>query len=150
MAADNEVRFEMNTKAVMKEINAAADRALIAVGEHMKAEIAEGKHGDTSNNVTGEYARSIDFSQPSGTGSERKIRIGSTLARAIPYEYGSGIHGEKGGRTTPWWYRNDKGVWIRTRGSRPSKRMRGAFRDERNEVKKIIAEEMKGLGGGKK
>lgn len=148
--ADDDIKFKMDVGAVMKQINAAADRALIAVGEHMKTEIAEGKHGDTSNNVTGEYARSIDFSQPSGSGSNRKIRIGSSLARAIPYEYGSGIHGEKGGRTTPWWYKDDKGKWIRTRGSRPSKRMRGAFRDEKNEVKKIIEDEMRGLGGNKK
>lgn len=147
MADSNDFKFEMNVGAVMSAINAAADRALIEVGQHMKAEIAEGRHGDTSNNVTGEYARSIDYSKPSGNGNDRRIRIGSSLARAIPYEYGSGIHGEKGGRTTPWWYRNDKGEWIRTRGSRPSKRMRGAFRDEREECKKIIRENMKDVKG---
>ena len=138
----------MNVEAVMKQINAAADRALIAVGEHMKTEIAEGKHGDTSNNVTGEYARSIDYSQPSGNGNDRKIKIGSSLDRAIPYEYGSGIHGEKGGRTTPWSYKRSDGTWVHnTRGSRPSKRMRGAFRDEKQAVKEIIRDEMKDVRG---
>lgn len=145
---DSEFKFEMNVAAVMKAINDAGDRALIAVGEHMKAEIAEGKHGDTSNNVTGEYARSIDFSQPEGTGLERRIKIGSSLDRAIPYEYGSGIKGEKGGRTTPWSYQRSDGKWVRTRGSKPSKRMRGAFRDERIKCQDIIKDEMRGLGHG--
>lgn len=145
---DSEFKFEMNVAAVMKAINASGDRALIAVGEHMKGEIAEGKHGDTSNNVTGEYARSIDYSQPSGGINDRHVKIGSSLDRAIPYEFGSGVKGEKGGRTTPWVYQRSDGKWVRTTGSKPSKRMRGAFRDERRKCQDIIADEMKGLGHG--
>lgn len=144
----DDIKFEMDTAAVMKLINDAADRALIAVGQHMKGEIAEGRHGDTSNNVTGEYARSIDYSQPSGPKNDRRIKIGSSLERAVYYEYGTGIHAEKGGRTTMWWYKNDKGVWVHTHGSRPSKRMRGAFRDEKEEVKDIMREEMRSVGKG--
>jgi len=146
---DSEFTFEMNVPAVMNHINDAADRALIAVGEHMKLEIAEGSHGDTHQNVTGEYARSIGYSKPSGSRIERKIKIGSSLIRAVYYEYGTGNKAEKGGgRSTPWWFRNSSGVWIRTSGSRPSKRMRGAFRDEKNEVKNIIRDEMRQVGKG--
>lgn len=120
MANENEFTFEMDEAAVMRQINDAADRALTAVGEHMKVEIAEGRHGDTHQNVTGEYARSIGYSKPSGSNSKRTIKIGSSLQRALYYEYGTGNKAEKGGgRTTPWWYRDSSGKWVKTSGSRP-------------------------------
>jgi HK97 gp10 family phage protein len=60
-------------------------------------------------------------------------------------EYGTGIYAEKGGRKTPWIYRDPKtGQFVLTRGNRPQKFMRPAFEST---VKKFRPDLRKALRG---
>lgn len=132
------IEWQMDTKKFTSVMRQAAAQGLIKAGEHMKTEIAEGKHGNHSNNVTGEYARSINYSTPSV--SNLSIKVGSSLQRAIYYEYGTGDKAENGnGRKTPW-VAKVNGKWVTLRGTKASRRMRGAFADERQQVQKILAD----------
>ena len=59
-----------------------------------------------------------------------------------PYvEYGTGIFAEKEGRQdVPWTYRDDKGNWHTTSGIKPHPYMRPALFENREQIKRILAE----------
>lgn len=58
---------------------------------------------------------------------------------AVYVELGTGIYASDGtGRKTPWVYKDDKGVWHVTRGSRPQPFLKPAFMDHLQEIKDIL------------
>jgi HK97 gp10 family phage protein len=61
-----------------------------------------------------------------------------------PYvEYGTGLFAEDGGRSdVPWHYKDDEGVWHTTSGQKPQPFMRPALNENREEIKRIIKEEL--------
>ena len=62
---------------------------------------------------------------------------------AVYVELGTGIHASDGtGRKTPWVYKDDKGVWHLTRGSRPQPYLKPAFMDHLQEIKDILTKNL--------
>lgn len=61
-----------------------------------------------------------------------------------PYvEYGTGLFAEEGGRTdVPWCYQDDEGNWHSTSGMKPQPFMRPALNDNREEILRMIKEEL--------
>ena len=59
-----------------------------------------------------------------------------------PYvEYGTGLFAEDGGRKdVPWKYKDDKGNWHTTSGQHPQPFMRPALNENKEAIKRIIAE----------
>jgi HK97 gp10 family phage protein len=88
----------------------------------------------------GELRRSITSKVEGETG------VVYTPLEYAPYvEFGTGLFAEEGGRLdVPWNYQDDKGEWHRTSGQHPQPFMRPALDENREEIKRIIAEE--GLG----
>lgn len=61
-----------------------------------------------------------------------------------PYvEYGTGLFAEQGGRMdVPWNYQDDKGEWHSTSGMKPSPYMRPALNENREDIIRILKEEL--------
>ena len=61
-----------------------------------------------------------------------------------PYvEYGTGLFAEAGGRMdVPWVYQDDEGNWHSTSGQKPQPYMRPALEENREEIKRILKEEL--------
>lgn len=71
------------------------------------------------------------------------VYVGTSVEYAPYIEFGTGIYAEKGdGRKTPWSYQDEKGNWIRTRGSRPHPFLYPAFRQNKDRVKKLLIREI--------
>ncbi|ACI00369.1 gp9 [Listeria phage P40] len=139
----DDIKFEMDMSKIKDMFDDTAEKALKQIGEHMKTEIAEGGHGDSSNNVTGEYANKTDFEVDK---RKQEVKIGNSSDYAIYYEFGTGEKSEKGGgRAGGWSYMDKNGKWHFTRGSKASKRMRYTFRDEKSKVKDYVIKVFGGL-----
>lgn len=89
---------------------------------------------------SGELRRSIT-SKVEGTEG-----VVSTPLEYAPYiEFGTGLFAENGGRLdVPWNYQDDEGNWHSTRGQHPQPFMRPALDENREQIKRILAEE--GIG----
>ena len=88
----------------------------------------------------GELRRSITSKVDGNTGV-----IFTPLEYAPYVEYGTGLFAEEGGRKdVPWNYQDDKGEWHSTSGMHPRPFMRPAFDENREEIKRIIKEEVLG------
>lgn len=90
---------------------------------------------------------------PKGTGELRRsitskvddnVGIVYTPLEYAPYvEYGTGLFAENGGRTdVPWWYKDDEGKWHSTSGMKPQPYMRPALNENREEIIRILKEEI--------
>ncbi len=63
---------------------------------------------------TGNLSQSIDYSHDDDT-----MYVGTNVKYAPYVEFGTGIYAEKGGRQTPWKYKDSKGQWHTTVGMKP-------------------------------
>lgn len=76
---------------------------------------------------------------------KRKVLIGSAVKYAPYVELGTGIYAEGGGgRKTPWFYEDEKGVGHLTQGSKPQPYLRPAIADHIDEYNNIIKKNLKG------
>ena len=87
---------------------------------------------------TGELRRSITSKV------EDNVGIVYTPLEYAPYvEYGTGLFAENGGRTdVPWFYKDDEGKWHSTSGMKPQPYMRPALNENREEIIRILKEEI--------
>ena len=87
---------------------------------------------------TGELRRSITSKV------EDNVGIVYTPLEYAPYvEYGTGLFAENGGRQdVPWHYKDDKGKWHTTSGMKPQPYMRPALNENREEIIRILKEEI--------
>ena len=67
-------------------------------------------------------------------GKQRGYIVKNTAKHFGYVEYGTGIYGQAGGRRTAWTYWHHRYGLVRTRGQRPKKMMRKAYKD----VKKML------------
>lgn len=88
---------------------------------------------------SGRLKGSIDF-DVKGSGSAVEGIVYTNLEYAPYVEFGTGIHAEKGGRSTPWCYQDDNGDWHYTKGQKPKKFMRPALKKNRDKIKSILGE----------
>lgn len=129
----SEFKFESNKAKVKQLFDKMINQALEDIGEHMTTELAEGGHGVTSNNDTGEYAQKSGYKVNK---SAKEVIVGNSADYAIYYEFGTGEKSERGGgKSGGWSFMDKKGHWHFTRGSAPSKRMRYTFRDEKDKIR---------------
>ncbi len=70
--------------------------------------------------------------------------VGSPLMYAIYVEFGTGEFAENGqGRKGGWAYKTPDGQFHFTRGMKPQSFLRPAFRENKENIKQIIAKELK-------
>ena len=86
----------------------------------------------------GELRRSITSKVENGVG------VVFTALEYAPYvEFGTGLFAENGGRMdVPWNYQDDSGEWHSTSGQHPQPYMRPALEENREEIKRIIKQEV--------
>jgi HK97 gp10 family phage protein len=93
---------------------------------------------------TGALRRSIT-SKVTGKGSDLVGIVYTPLEYAPYIEYGTGLFSEEGGRLdVPWNYQDDKGEWHSTSGQKPQAFMRPALDENRENIKRILKEGIRG------
>lgn len=136
----NEFSIETNAEAINKAILQAAERALEAASLHMVGEVK-----DRAPVESGELRRSISRTIDN-SGGKLVAKVGSGLKYAIYQEFGTGEFAENGaGRKGGWVYEGSDGKVHFTRGSKPQKFLRAAFRANKKNIKTIINAEMGNL-----
>lgn len=133
----SDVEIKDNSKQAIAEMKAAMLTGLEACG--MQAETYAKQETPVD---TGRLKNSITHKVVT---SEPACYIGTNVEYALWQEIGTGIYAsEGGGRTTPWFYTDEKtGETRMTRGSKPHHMLKKAVGDHADEYKKI----MKQAGG---
>ena len=118
-----------------------------------------GRLGDASNLKTalGKACAIVEASAkqkaPKGNGelrrsitskvSEEEGVVFTPLEYAPYVEYGTGLFAESGGRQdVPWNYQDDEGNWHSTSGMKPQPYMRPALNENREQILRIIKENL--------
>ena len=136
----NDFEIETNVDGVTKVIMQAAERALEAASIHMVGEVK-----DRAPVESGELRRSISRTIDN-SGGKLVAKVGSNLQYAVYQEFGTGEFAENGaGRKGGWVYEGPDGKVYFTRGSKPKKFLRDAFRANKKNIKSIINAEMRNL-----
>lgn len=112
---------------------ASAEKIEAAMGKCCALVERSAKQKAHSFRDTGTLTNSIQ-SKTKNNGSEI-IGVVFTPLEYAPYvEYGTGLFAEKGGRKTPWHYKDDKGKWHTTRGQKPHPYLRPALFENKNKI----------------
>ncbi|AXK19126.1 HK97 gp10 family phage protein [Bacillus sp. COPE52] len=131
--------FESRRREVEARTRRLQELALKKVGEHIKGAArtnSRKRTGDTGGSFTSEVTND---------GSGSKVIIGSNQDNAIYEEFGTGIHAEKGGRKTPWVYKDKKtGEFYKTRGKTGTRALRNAGEQNKSQAQTIIRGVMSG------
>jgi len=76
--------------------------------------------------------------------------VGSPLTYAVYVEFGTGEFAENGsGRKGGWGYKTPDGEWHFTRGAKPRQFLRPAFRENKDNIIKIVGDHMGATFDGK-
>lgn len=123
---------------VLESIEELADTTKIEAGLAKAALIVERAAKQKAPKGVGELRRSITSKVEDLEG------VVYTPLEYAPYvEYGTGLFAENGGRKdVPWNYKDDKGEWHTTSGMKPQPYMRPALNENREEIVRVIKEEM--------
>lgn len=126
--------FHDNSDAVMAEL-----QRRIEIGLEQCGLVAEGYAQLNCPVDTGNLRNSIEHR----TGSD-SMTVGTNVNYAAYVEFGTGRYSEKGGRMTPWVYKDSEGHWHRTEGTRPRPYIKPAIADNIEKYKKLIEQALKG------
>ncbi|WP_285009477.1 HK97-gp10 family putative phage morphogenesis protein [Lactococcus formosensis] len=140
--ADSGVEFKSHSKEakarLQTSIAAALEAGSLIIEGQVKANLTASGYVDT-----GELRDSFSH-QISDMGKDTKSKIGTPLKRAVYPEYGTGDFAENGaGRKGGWSYLDSEGKWHYTKGQKPLKFMRKAFRSKKGEVKEVMKSELR-------
>lgn len=116
-------------KATKERIEAALKACGTQAEGHAKANITTQGAVDTGNLRNSITSRML---------GENVVAIGTNVEYAPYVELGTGIYATKGGRKTPWVYKDEKGEWHRTVGMKPRPFLKPAMEDNVSEYKAII------------
>ncbi|ABS23171.1 MULTISPECIES: hypothetical protein [Bacillus cereus group] len=132
-------RYESKIEQAIKKMQAAERIAVKRGSEYVKG-----------NAVTYSRKRSGDTAR----GFETKVAMEGNIPKGVIYnnkdnaiyeEFGTGIYAEKGGRKTPWVYKDKRtGKFYRTRGKKGTKAFRNAGENHKSETARIMISAMKG------
>lgn len=125
---------EDNANEIKGKIKQAILKGLEMVGMQ-----AEGYAQDLCPKDTGHLSNSITHKVVS---SEKAVYIGTNVEYAPYVELGTGKY-YSGGRQTPWFYVDDKGVGHFTHGQRPQPYLKPAAEKHKDEYRKIIEDQLK-------
>lgn len=111
-----------------EQLERGLQKACLIVERAAKQKAPKGRTGELANSI----AHRIEGEQG----------IVYTPLEYAPYvEFGTGLFAENGGRTdVPWHYQDEQGEWHTTSGQHPQPFMRPALDENRDEIKKAIAE----------
>lgn len=153
--ADFDIQITDNSAELMRAFENQLNTALDAVGvqaeAHAKQIVSDAKvyghidlkqYGEKDNSRvdTGAMRNSI-----SHTVHEHDVYIGTNNQYAPYHELGTGIYASQaGGRQSPWYYKDRKGKWHRTRGLYPIHFLKKAASEHTKEYKGIIEKVLKG------
>jgi len=121
MAIVADVKFEDNKQMILEAFNEQVNGWLQAIGEDAastaanKVPVNTGRLKNSINwAIKGDYGSGGDT--PSAEPEDKSVYIGTNVNYAIYHEFGTGIYAEEGGRTTPWMFKDEDGVWHWTHG----------------------------------
>ena len=119
---------------VLAQLEKVADTQQIGKAVGQACAVVERAAKQKAPKKSGDLRRSIQ-SEVNGTEG-----IVFTPLEYAPYvEYGTGLFAENGGRKdVPWWYKNDDGKWVSTRGQHPQPFMRPALNENRERIIGLI------------
>lgn len=127
--------FIDNSDQARQRLNMNAERALTKAALLI---VGKAKANVRSRGGTGELRDKINYQI-----RDNVAVVGSPLHYAIYQEFGTGEFAENGaGRKGGWAYKDQEGKWHYTRGVKPQKFLRNAFRDNSARVQAIFAEEL--------
>lgn len=127
----DEILDMLDKKVSTEKIQRALKKACQPVERRAKQLAPKGKSGDLRRSITSKV--------------EDLEGIVYTPLEYAPYvEYGTGLYAEEGGRKdVPWAYEDEEtGELIWTAGQHPMPFMRPALDENREEIKRILAEEL--------
>ena len=128
------IKFE-GIEEVLDSIDSLADLEGLQSALGKACAVVEASAKQKAPKDTGALARSITSKIEDTEG------IIFTPLEYAPYvEYGTGLFAEEGGRSTPWFYKDDKGEWHRTSGQKPHPFMRPALEENREKIINILKE----------
>lgn len=142
-----DITFEVtgnNAEEYKRAMKEGIEAALEALGNqavsHSKQIITSNipRHPDSWYTPTGDLRNSISHEVRM---DENAVYIGTDIKYAIYNEYGTGKYA--GGRSGPWWFKDDDGVWHRTEGISGIHFLRDAVQGHDDEYKSIIINEIK-------
>ncbi|WP_306202264.1 hypothetical protein [Bacillus multifaciens] len=132
-------RYESNINNAIKAMQQAEKLAVRRGAEYIK-----GNAVAYSRKASGDTARGFEVTVVID-GQTIKAVIYNNKENAIYEEFGTGIYAEKGGRKTPWVYRDKRtGKFYRTHGKKGTKALRNAAEKHRSEINRIMESTMKG------
>ena len=126
-------------EGVLAQLEKVADTQQIGKAVGQACAVVERAAKQKAPKKSGDLRRSIQ-SEVNGTEG-----IVFTPLDYAPYvEYGTGLFAENGGRKdVPWWYKNDDGKWVSSRGQHPQPFMRPAAQESREKVLRLLKESVK-------
>lgn len=132
-----DIEMEDNSMKVCHAITQAVTAALHEAGGEFIAQAKRNARVDT-----GDTKGSYDYHVDGDT-----VYVGSDAENAIWEEFGTGIHAEKDGRTTPWVYKDRHGKFHTTRGKRGNRALTKAMQAKTPVAKQLVAAKLKGVSG---
>ncbi len=124
--------IEDNKDEILRGLSEAIRRALETVGL-----VAEGHVKSYEYAVdTGTLRNSITHTME----GDDTVAIGTNIEYAPYVEFGTGIYADEGGRQTPWWYEDAKGVWHFTHGQKPVHFLQNGIMNHMSEYENIVNE----------
>lgn len=131
--------FKDNSNECIKAINNAQEAALRAIGELVYSAMLQYLNGSKD---TGALFNSADYKIDT---SDMSVTIGVNQEYAIYVELGTGVYAENGqGRQGGWLYPDSEtGDMIFTLGMKPQPYLRPAYRDNVENIKQIIEENLR-------
>lgn len=138
------VDFEDNSPEVLKALENAVNRGLKVCGEkavgyaqdELKRQLKK-EHRANDYVATGNLLGSIGYKVEGDD-----CYIGTNVDYAVYVEMGTGIHADKGGRMTPWVYKDDQGHWHRTSGQKPKHFLKSACENHASEYTEILKDSL--------
>ncbi len=123
-----------NSAKVASAIEGAIEAALHEAGGEFAAQAQRNARVDT-----GDTKKSYEYHVDGNA-----VHVGSNAENAIWEEFGTGIHAEKGGRNTPWAYKDRRGEWHTTRGKRGTRALTKAMQAKAAVARRIVEAKLKG------
>lgn len=131
-----------NSDEFKRRMREGVEAALEAIGNqavsHSKQIITQKvpRHSDSWYTPTGNLRNSISHQVKM---DDNAVYIGTNVEYAIYNEYGTGKYadGDEPGRTGPWRYQDESGVWHKTEGMSALHFLRDAVQGHENEYKSI-------------
>ena len=129
--------FKDNSDKAKKALLDAVTKGVTKAVEYVESQAVLNAPVDS-----GALSQSIDHSVDTTT-KEVNGEVGTNSEYAIYQEFGVGIHAENGqGRKDSWTYQKPNGEWVTTSGFKAQPFLRPAFKDNIENIKKAIKDEL--------